>query len=414
MSDSDKKLREAEARFLRAYMYYHLIMQFGDVHLSLEPTVGVQTEANRTAVAQILDEAIYPDLRYAVENLPAQQTDYGRIDVYGAKFFLSYVLLSDERSGKVEFEEAAQLASSVINESQYTLQETRDMVFNQDNDMNKEIIWSLQFSEDESLRENGNQTHLYFVPKYDANIPGMTRTVEYGRPYARFKPTQFMSDLYDSSIDSRYQAYWRDTWYVTTATDKLSVGDTAFYLPKDAWSKVQIDSKNYKVFNPEFSESLGSDYSTVSNRVFLHLKKFDDVKRATMNEEKGTRDWVCFRVAEAYLLAGEAYYRAGDTDNALKYINTLRRNCAIEGKEKEMEISASDLSVDFLLDERARELCGEGKRWYDLKRLGKLIERTDLHNRKAHGNMKPFHELRPIPQSQIDRCTNVYPQNPQW
>lgn len=50
MSDSDKKLREAEARFLRAYMYYHLIMQFGDVHLSLEPTVGVQTEANRTAV----------------------------------------------------------------------------------------------------------------------------------------------------------------------------------------------------------------------------------------------------------------------------------------------------------------------------------------------------------------------------
>ena len=55
--------------------------------MSLEPTVGVQTEANRTAVAQILDEAIYPDLRYAVENLPTQQTDYGRIDVYGANFF---------------------------------------------------------------------------------------------------------------------------------------------------------------------------------------------------------------------------------------------------------------------------------------------------------------------------------------
>ena len=70
--------------------------------------------------------------------------------------------------------------------------------------------------------------------------------------------------------------------------------------------------------------------------------------------------------------------------------------------------------TDFILDERARELCGEGKRWYDLKRLGKLIERTDLHNKKAHGNMKSFHELRPIPQSQIDRCTNVYPQNPQW
>ena len=154
MSESEKKVREAEARFLRAYMYYHLTMQFGDVHLSLEPTVGVQTEANRTPVSQILDEAIYPDLRFAVENLPTSQNDYGRIDQFGAKFFLSYVLLSDERSGTPEFEEAATLATSVINDSQYTLLEERSLVFDQDNDMNSEIIWSLQFSEDESLREN--------------------------------------------------------------------------------------------------------------------------------------------------------------------------------------------------------------------------------------------------------------------
>lgn len=165
MSDSEKNVREAEARFLRAYMYFHLVMQFGDVHLSLEPTVGVQTEANRTPVAQILDEAIYPDLRFAVENLPISQSDYGRIDQYGAKFFLSYVLLSDERSGNTEFEEAARLAASIINESQYALQEKRSLVFDQENDMNNEIIWSLQFSEDESLRENGNQTHMFFVPK---------------------------------------------------------------------------------------------------------------------------------------------------------------------------------------------------------------------------------------------------------
>lgn len=59
-------------------------------------------------------------------------------------------------------------------------------------------------------------------------------------------------------------------------------------------AKLKSDSKNYKVFNPEFSESLGNDYSTVSIVCFLHLKKFDDVKRATMNEEKGTRDWGLF------------------------------------------------------------------------------------------------------------------------
>lgn len=414
MSASEKEVREAEARFLRAYMYYHLIMQFGDVHLSLDATVGVQTEANRTPVSQILDEAIYPDLRYAVEHLPAKQSDYGRIDLHGAKFFLSYVLLSDERSSKQQFDEAAQLAVDVINEPQYALQKSRGFVFDQENDMNNEIIWSLQFSADEALRESGNETHLYFGSKYDVNIPGMIRVVQYGRPYSRFKPTQFMSDLYDASIDARYQAYWRDTWYAIVETDQLAVGDTALYLPKNTWTKEQIDAKSYKVFNPEFSQSLGANYQKVSNRVYLQLRKFDDVKRPTMNETRGTRDWVCFRVAEAYLLAGEAYYRGNDANNAMKYINLLRRNCAIPGKEREMEIASADLSIDFILDERARELCGEGKRWYDLKRLGKLIERTTLHNTKAKANMKPFHVLRPIPQSQIDRCSNVYPQNPQW
>jgi hypothetical protein len=414
MADRDKEIREAEARFLRAYMYYHLIMQFGDVHLTLEPTEGVQTEANRTPVTRILDEAIYPDLRYAVEYLPASQADYGRIDVHGAKFFLSYVLLSDERSAKTQFDEAAGLAVDVIEKSSYSLQENRYMVFDQDNEMNNEIIWSLQFSNDESLRESGNETHLYFGPKYDANIPGMIRVIQYGRPYSRFKPTQFLSDLYDESMDARYGAYFRDTWYAQVATGKLEIGDTALFLPKKALTKTQIDAGKYTVYNPENSVSLGAGYPTVTNRVYPHMRKFDDVKRPTMNETKGTRDWVCFRVAEAYLLAGEAYYRGGDNANAVKYINILRRNAAIPGKENAMEITASDLSIDFILDERARELCGECKRWYDLKRLGKLLERTMAHNTKAGLSMKPFHLLRPIPQSQIDRCSNVYPQNSGW
>jgi hypothetical protein len=239
-----------------------------------------------------------------------------------------------------------------------------------------------------------------------------------------------MINLYDPDKDARYAAYWRDTWYAFEADSEaptVAIGDTALYIPHTEWTKAQIDAKNYAVVNPESSTATFYDegpfvrgsyrYKRVTGQYYLHLRKFDDTLRATPNEAKGSRDWVMFRVAEAYLLAAEAYFRAGIPSEALPYINNLRRNAALPGKETAMEISLSDLSIDFILDERARELCGEGKRWIDLKRLGKLTERVRLHNPWNNGmygtdNIQDFHALRPIPQSHIDRCSNPYPQNP--
>ena len=66
--------------------------------------------------------------------------------------------------------------------------------------------------------------------------------------------------------------------------------------------------------------------------------------------------------------------------------------------------------MDAVLDERARELGGEEGRWMDLVRTGKLIDRVKLYNPNA-ANIKPFHALRPIPQSQRDLSTVPFPQN---
>jgi hypothetical protein len=71
-----------------------------------------------------------------------------------------------------------------------------------------------------------------------------------------------------------------------------------------------------------------------------------------------------------------------------------------------MEITAEQLTLDFILDERSRELLGEMHRWFDLKRTGKLVERVKLHNIDAATNIQEFHNLRPIPQDQLDRVTN--------
>lgn len=95
-------------------------------------------------------------------------------------------------------------------------------------------------------------------------------------------------------------------------------------------------------------------------------------------------------------------------------INKVRRRAALPGHLADMEITDAAVTMDFILDERARELAGEQWRWIDLKRTGKLEERVKLHNPQAAGNIAPHHNVRPIPQTQLDAVTNKdeFKQNP--
>jgi hypothetical protein len=108
----------------------------------------------------------------------------------------------------------------------------------------------------------------------------------------------------------------------------------------------------------------------------------------------------------------------GRAADAVTYINAIRERAAYPtGNPQAMDIQATDLSQDFILDERSRELCGELTRWWDLVRTGKLVERVRLHNTDGSNNIQqPKHLLRPIPQTQIDAVTTgpVYPQNTGW
>jgi hypothetical protein len=144
--------------------------------------------------------------------------------------------------------------------------------------------------------------------------------------------------------------------------------------------------------------------------------KYFDTKRADLNAPS-IRPVIVYRLAETYLNAAEAAFMLGKTAEAVSLINTIRERAASSPASiPAMDITAANLSIDFILDERSRELTGENMRWLDLVRTNKLLERVRLHNKEAAPNIKDKHILRPIPQSQIDAVTTgpAYPQNPGW
>ena len=95
---------------------------------------------------------------------------------------------------------------------------------------------------------------------------------------------------------------------------------------------------------------------------------------------------------------------------AFRKTNTTAQNTAAATA---MTARPDEVTIDFILDERSREFYGEWQRWHDLVRTKSLVRRVKDWNPEAGPNIKDFHVLRPIPQSQIDRVVEgpKFPQN---
>lgn len=403
-----KNTRLAEVKFLRALSYFNLVRHYGDVHLSLEETEGVETTANRTSKTEIYN-AIISDLNEAISALPDSQTDYGRVTKPAAQFLLAKVHLTNGNA-----QGAVDNMTAVINNPRFSLLEEWSDLWDINNEENSEVVFSIINSKqqvDEGLDDYGHRGHLYFLMEYDKK-PGMTRDTENGRPWKRFRPTNYLLSLWDRTKDARYDKGYKHVWYANNPVAGQKVGDTALYIPGPGVDKNGVD-QDAKWNDAAKSSVIYQVYTTdqYNQITFPSMNKWIDNTRPNRQHTQGQRDFILMRLADAYLIRAEANHKLGNNAAAAADINIIRKRAAWDGKEAEMEITAADINIDFILDERARELVGEGHRWFDLVRTGKLIDRVKAHNLDATGNIQAHHVLRPIPLDQIDRTEGGYPQN---
>lgn len=267
----------------------------------------------------------------------------------------------------------------------------------------------------------------------------------YSKGFTRFVPSGYLLDVFNRATDQRYQGSFRDVYYAASSLQAAFAGgvappngyalmrDTAIYLSPTTVTPAQVaraatryvlfsrtdvsNSAVYPLYQSEAATAPTIATSTTGtdnykgNRMYIALKKFDDISStATVIRDLGDRDIPVLRLSEMYLIAAEGYMMSGSSTPAINRLNDLRNIRAIPGQNnsltaaEEAKVTNKDISV--ILDERARELCGEQQRWFDLKRTGTLLTRVKLYNATAAENIKDFHILRPIPQPQMDAVSN--------
>ena len=136
------------------------------------------------------------------------------------------------------------------------------------------------------------------------------------------------------------------------------------------------------------------------------LHKFKDTK--IQWGAAGSREDVVFRLGDTYLLCAEVCLGAGDKTRALELVNEIRRRAAVDAAAYE-KMKLTELTIDILMDERARELLGEHDRWFDLKRTQTLLTRVPAYNPLVvkYGNLNKNHLVRPIPQDERNKVEGL-------
>ena len=379
-TEAEKNRVIGEARLIRAWAYRHLTYLYGDVPLNLEEASGdnIRTDWERTPRDSVR-RAIINDLLFAEEHLPLVAARDGRVSKAVAQHYLAEMYLAIGEPALAEEKAQAVVSSGAYSliTNRYGVEATAPGVpfmdqFKEGNanrsQGNTEALWTLQYA----MGVQGGGASIMrrtYVNRY-YSIPGMLVSEEYGgRGIGRLAITRFARALYGPE-DDRGSYHAIRHFYVGNNPNHANFGDTL--------------------------RTSGLVTETLNNRYWPSTRKWDWASPIDPNTAEQWNDQPYLRLAETYLLLAEAHWAQGELAEAAAAINVVRR------RANATEITAADVTLDFILDERSRELVTEEHRRYTLLRTNKWLERTRLYNRFAGPVITERDTLLPIPQAVID------------
>ncbi len=344
----------AEARFLRAYSYWNLMDMFGSIPFVTEnDAVGYFLPVQKDRA--FMFDYIVTELNAIDGDLKASGTnEYGRIDKVAGKMLLAKMYLNAMvYINQDKFAQAATALAPVLS-STYSINTSSSYakVFMADNDVNgsqSEIIFPIRFDGINTQTWGGTTfiTHASVGGSMNASASG----VNGGWGGLRTRP----------ELVAKFAGDSRGMFY--TSGQNLSIGNVGNFTDGYAIQKF----KNIKSTGGQGSDASGT---------------FVDI------------DFPLFRLGDAYLMYAELAARGqGSTSQAATYVNTLRTRAG------SASITAADINLNFVLDERARELYWEGHRRQDLIRFGKFSGGT--YNWQWKGNVQAG--------TSIDAKYNLFP-----
>ena len=419
-----------EARVLAAYEYYLLVNNFGGVPIMKDFLTTADTGYPKSSAADVY-AYIISELEDVISKNVLQASTAtkggGRISQETAKAILAKTYLSAawDLNKQDYFSKAAALADEVIAGRKLTTPFAKLWKADGSGDDNEEFLWDVEYdlATANNTTSGGTEWSGYYCNYLGGNEDNIKATTSSYVPtlYAlhcfkkgdqRYDAT-FMKELPDiNKGNAANTGYW--TWY-KNGESLVGKPVTRYY---SAWYETDADFEAWKAIDPanrantyripmdsqskEAQNMDGRDMEYYDNQQLVYgsspCKKFDDSKTAKTEKNTCYRDIHIITLPEMYLVAAEAYLKAGDNPKALARLNEVHQRAGLPAL-------TGTITIDDILDENACENFGNEARWMDLRRTQTLVTRCTKYNHEMGDKAAQYigkKLLRPIPQAAID------------